>query len=139
MSICPNCKKTNCIKTVNGNFVCGECAELLAFNMKTSRKSSFWIREKKQSNAEVDFIVPYGRHLIPVEVKAGKVGTLRSLHQFIDKSDHPYAVRLYAGQLKKIQTATPKGKSFTLLNMPYFLSGKIKEYIDWMMATEGSK
>ncbi len=113
--------------------------ELMAMDMKTSRKISFWVREKKQSSAEVDFIVPYGRHLIPVEVKAGKVGTLRSLHQFIDKSDHPYAVRLYAGPLKKIQAATPKGKSFTLLNMPYFLSGKIKEYIDWMMATEGSK
>jgi predicted AAA+ superfamily ATPase len=108
--------------------------ELMAMNMKTSRKISFWVREKRQSSAEVDFIVPYGRHLIPVEVKAGKAGTLRSLHQFVDKADHPYAVRLYAGPLEKIQIKTPKDKPFTLLNMPYFLSGKIKEYIEWMIA-----
>jgi predicted AAA+ superfamily ATPase len=108
--------------------------ELMAMNMKTSRKISFWVREKRQSSAEVDFIVPYGRHLIPVEVKAGKAGTLRSLHQFIDKADHPYAVRLYAGPLETIHIKTPKGKPFTLLNMPYFLSGKIKEYIEWMIA-----
>ena len=113
--------------------------ELMAMDMKTSRKISFWVREKKQSSAEVDFIFPYGRHLIPVEVKAGKAGTLRSLHQFIDKADHPYAVRLYAGALEKIHIKTPKGKSFILLNMPYFLSGKIKEYIEWMIAEEGSK
>ena len=54
--------------------------ELLAADMKTSRKSSFWVREKKQSSAEVDFIVQSGQHIIPVEVKSGKSGTLRSLH-----------------------------------------------------------
>jgi len=44
------------------------------------------------------------------------------------------AIRLYAGPLNRIPTTTPKGKPFTLLNMPYFLSGKIKEYIEWMIA-----
>lgn len=44
------------------------------------------------------------------------------------------AIRLYAGPLKKIHATTPKGKPFTLLNMPYFLSGKIIEYIEWMIA-----
>lgn len=112
--------------------------ELMAMDMKTSRKIPFWVREKKQSSAEVDFIVPYGRYLIPVEVKAGKTGTLRSLHQFIEKTDHPYAIRLYAGPLGKIQTKTPRGKPFTLLNMPYLLSGKIMEYIEWMIAEKNS-
>lgn len=113
--------------------------ELMAMDMNTSRKIPFWVREKKQSSAEVDFIIPYGRYLIPVEVKAGKAGTLRSLHQFVEKADHSYAIRLYAGPLEKIHTTTPIGKPFILLNMPYFLSGKIIEYIEWMMATEDSK
>jgi len=107
--------------------------ELIAMDMNTSRKISFWVREKRQSTAEVDFIVPYGRYLIPVEVKAGKTGTLRSLHQFVEKADHSYAIRLYAGPLEKVRAATPKGKPFTLLSLPYFLSGKIVKYIEWMI------
>jgi len=104
--------------------------ELLALDMKTSRKPSFWIREKKQSNAEVDFIVPFRQHIIPVEVKSGKTGTLRSLHQFMIRADHPFAVRFYAGSVEKTQTSTPDGKSYTLLNLPYFLAGKLYDYID---------
>lgn len=107
--------------------------ELLAIDMKTSRKPSFWIREKKQSNAEVDFIVPFKQHIIPVEVKSGKTGTLRSLHQFMIRADHPFALRLYAGSLEKTQTSTPDGKSYTLLNLPYFLAGKLYDYIDWLI------
>ena len=40
--------------------------------------------------------------IIPVEVKSWKTGALRSLHQFMIRADHPYAVRLYAGSVKKI-------------------------------------
>jgi hypothetical protein len=107
--------------------------ELLAFNMKTSRKPSFWIREKKQSNAEVDFIVPFRQYIIPVEVKSVKTGALRSLHQFMMRADHPFAVRLYAGSVEITQAATPDGKSYTLLNLPYFLAGKLHDYIDWLI------
>jgi hypothetical protein len=67
------------------------------------------------------------------EVKAGKTGALRSLHQFIDISNHPYAIRLYAGPLKKSHTQTPEGKPYTLLNLPYFLAGKIYDYIEWLI------
>jgi predicted AAA+ superfamily ATPase len=106
--------------------------ELLAADMKTPRKPFFWVREKKQSNAEVDFIVQSGQYIIPVEVKSGKSGTLRSLHQFVDRSNHPFAVRLYAGPADKVQTSTPSGKPYTLLNLPYFLAGKVRDYTEWL-------
>jgi hypothetical protein len=38
--------------------------------MNDPRKLSFWVREKKQSNAEVDFVVPFKQYVIPVEVKS---------------------------------------------------------------------
>ena len=72
--------------------------------------------------------------VIPVEVKAGKAGTLRSLHQFIDCSPCRHAVRLYAGPLGLQRAATPAGTPFRLLNLPYFLTSKLHDYIDWMMA-----
>ncbi|NIA30840.1 MAG: hypothetical protein GWP06_13120 [Actinobacteria bacterium] len=68
-----------------------------------------------------------------MEVKAGKTGVLRSLHQFVQRSDHPYAVRMYKGKLEIVENSTPAGKPYKLLNLPYFLSGKIKEYIEWFM------
>jgi len=93
----------------------------------------FWVREKKQSMAEVDYVVPHQGHLIPVEVKAGKSGTLRSLHQFMDQCDHTYAVRLHAHSLAIVDVRTPAGKTFKLLNLPYFLAGQIHDYLDWFL------
>jgi len=107
--------------------------ELLAADMKTPRKPSFWVREKKQSSAEVDFIIPVGQNIIPVEVKSGKIGKLRSLHQFVEKSRHSFAIRLYAGPVEKTIASTPSGKTYNLLNLPYFLTGKINSYIDWLL------
>ena len=36
--------------------------------------------------------------IIPVEVKSGKTGTLRSLHSYIDQTEIKLAVRLYSGE-----------------------------------------
>ena len=73
--------------------------ELIAVDATKSRKCPFSVREKKQSNAEVDCLLQYKEYVIPVEVKAGKAGTLRSLHAFMNRVDHVYAIRVYAGQL----------------------------------------
>ena len=105
--------------------------ELLASSDSVLQAFHFWVREKKQSNAEVDFIFPYKGLLIPLEVKAGATGRLRSLHQFIDRCPHFYAVRFYSGDLQIDKLKTIAGKEFFLLNLPYFLAGKLKEYLDW--------
>ena len=46
----------------------------------------YWLRESKTGNVEVDFVTSAGRTIVPIEVKAGKSGSLKSLQQFaIDK------------------------------------------------------
>jgi predicted AAA+ superfamily ATPase len=90
---------------------------------------NFWVRKKSQSTAEVDFVIQYNDLLIPVVVKSGEPGRLRSLHQFMDMAPHAYAVRLYADKLAVQQTQTIRGKKFYLLNLPYFLAGKIREHL----------
>ncbi|MBU8911846.1 MAG: AAA family ATPase [Desulfobacterales bacterium] len=107
--------------------------ELLAQNTSPLYKLHFWVREKKQSSAEIDFLIQYEHLLIPIEVKSGASGRLRSLHQFIDRAPHNYAVRIYSGQLKIDQIKTLNGKDFILLNLPFYLSGCIAEYLDWLM------
>lgn len=97
----------------------------------------FWVREKKQSGAEVDFVMPFENLLVPVEVKSGAAGKLRSLHQFMEMCGHPLAVRLYAGTLTMHKTTTPSGKPFFLLNLPYFLGEVIQDYLPWMQKQVG--
>lgn len=94
----------------------------------------FWVREKKQSNSEVDFVIPFDGKLIPLEVKSGATGRLRSLHQFIDATTHNLAVRIYAGKIKIEKIKTIAGKEFFLLNLPYYLISKIDEYLDFFQA-----
>jgi len=98
-----------------------------------SQKPVFWVREKAQAPAEVDFVIQHGSRAIPVEVKAGAKGTLRSLHQFINRGAGSHAVRLYAGPLDLMRTQTPEGKAFTLLNLPYCLAGSLRDYVRWMV------
>jgi hypothetical protein len=98
--------------------------------LTASKKLSFWVREKKQSVAEVDFLISFQQYIIPIEVKAGKTGTLRSLHQFLDASSNTFAVRLYAGDINISDAATLSGKKYRLLNLPYFLAGNIEQYVD---------
>lgn len=43
----------------------------------------YWLREGRSANAEVDYVIELGRTIVPVEVKAGIAGSLRSVHQFL--------------------------------------------------------
>lgn len=107
--------------------------ELAAVDMNSDKKNSFWVREERQSSAELDFILPYKHYIVPLEVKSGKTGSLRSLHQFLDRAGHSYAIRLYSGPLQVAETSTPSGKPYKLLDLPYFLAGKIYDYMRWFI------
>ena len=107
--------------------------ELLASNSYELKKPLFWVRETGNSNAELDFIQTSRGMIIPIEVKSGKTGTLRSLHSFIDLSGCRYAVRLYGGAISVEHTTTPSGSSYCLINLPWFLSDQISRYLDWGM------
>ena len=49
----------------------------------------YWHREAKSSNAEVDFVIVKSGIIIPVEVKSGRSGHIKSLQLFLDS--HPEA------------------------------------------------
>lgn len=97
--------------------------------------SHFWVRQEKDSNSEVDIIFPIGKFLIPVEVKSGSSGSLRSLHQFIDRCNHSVAVRFYAGKFEIENTKTISGKPFYLINLPYYLGTQLKFYLEYFFQT----
>lgn len=105
--------------------------ELLAKQYNALHGINFWVREKPTAVAEVDYLYQYGSKLIPVEVKSGAEGTLRSLHQFMDQAPHNMAIRLYAGSISISEIKTQEGKLYYLLNLPYFLVSQIDGYLEW--------
>jgi hypothetical protein len=107
--------------------------ELISIHDDSNYKPHFWVREEKQSNAEVDMIFQSGKYIIPIEVKSGKQGSLRSLHQFVERTNHPYAVRFYQGEYRIEETVTPNGKPYLLMNLPYYLGTRIHDYTAYLI------
>jgi len=112
--------------------------ELITTNYDNRYEPHFWVREEKDSTAEVDLLYQYGKYVIPIEVKSGKQGRLRSLHQFVDRANHPFALRLYAGEFRVEKAKTPSGTPYILANIPYFLSSKIPQYIEFLLNTHNA-
>jgi len=110
--------------------------ELLSFQYNALSALHFWVREKKESTAEVDYLFQYDGLIIPIEVKSGKEGTLKSLHSYMDIAPHKFAIRFYAGALNITDAITQNGKQYKILNLPYYLGSQIEKYIDWFIQTK---
>lgn len=110
--------------------------EILAFQYNALSALHFWVREKKESTAEVDYLFPYDGLIIPIEVKSGKEGTLKSLHSYMDLAPHDMAIQFYAGALNITNAITKNGKQYQILNLPYFLGSQIEKYIAWFIKTK---
>ncbi len=107
--------------------------QLQAQNRSPLYKPVFWVREKANSNAEVDLLFKYKTFLIPIEIKSGGQGTLRSLHQFIEQTGYRYGIRLDANEFSVESVKTPKGISYWLMNLPYYASSRIPQYVKWFI------
>lgn len=107
--------------------------ELIAQHDSPLYRPHFWVREKSDAQAEVDLVHVARGLVLPIEVKSGPQGKLRSLHQFVAKSDHGLAIRLHVGKLRKEQWRTPEGRPYTLLNLPYYLAGRVPQYAEWLV------
>ncbi|MFH1386986.1 MAG: AAA family ATPase [bacterium] len=69
--------------------------ELRAYSDKyQSSQLYFWARDKRGSMAEVDFVVSFGANIIPIEVKAGKTGKLKSMRLFIKEKGAKFGIRI---------------------------------------------
>lgn len=59
----------------------------------------FWSREALASQAEVDYLIPRDGTVLPIEVKAGAAGTLKSMRLFLESHPKsPRGVRFYDGE-----------------------------------------
>ena len=54
----------------------------------------YWHREAKSSNAEIDYVIQSGEDVVPIEVKSGKTGTLKSLHSFMNSHASSFGIKV---------------------------------------------
>lgn len=95
----------------------------------------YWSREKRQSEAEVDYLIAHGGRVIPVEVKAGKTGTLKSLSVFLAEKRLDLAVRLNADlpSVHDAALAIPGNSgSYRLLSLPVYAVDQIGRCLEQM-------
>ncbi len=97
----------------------------------------YWTREGRSSNAEVDFVWSRGPWIVPVEVKAGRSGSLRSLHQFVAEKAPPLAVRLDLNppSMQVVEHRVPRGADlanirFRLLSLPLYAVEELPRLVD---------
>jgi len=103
--------------------------ELIAYADPHDRMQlHFWEREKKGSDAEVDYILPLGRHIIPIEVKAGPAGKLRSINVFLEEKKSPFGIR--------ICSITPK-KSHPIISLPFYLVSQLQRLCSDLYTARG--
>lgn len=84
----------------------------------------YWNREKKSSSAEVDYLIQSSSDIVPIEVKAGKTGRLKSLNLFSESKKTKTAIRF--------NSDVPSQCSFhhgQLLSLPFYLIGQLKRLL----------
>ncbi|MDR0618556.1 MAG: AAA family ATPase [Bacteroidales bacterium] len=103
--------------------------ELLALDSRVLNQRDFWVRNRTDSNAEVDFVLQYDNKVIPIEVKSGHNAHLKSLHLFMDECPHNIAVRVWSQPFSVDKVKTQAGKEFNLINMPFYYIGILEKIL----------
>lgn len=101
----------------------------------------YWAREEKNANAEIDYIIQHRNKIIPIEVKAGSTGSLKSLHYFMGLKKLPLAVRINS-DVPSETTLSVKHESkniqYKLLSLPLYLIGQIPRLLVTIHSVKGA-
>ncbi len=91
--------------------------ELLAYsNPYQEHQLYYWQREKKGSEAEIDYLYTLDSHILPIEVKAGSTGRLRSLKQFMQEKRSKIGIRI---------SENPLSFEKNILSIPFYLISQL--------------
>ncbi len=93
----------------------------------------YWMREKAGTGSEIDYVTTLNNNILPIEVKAGKTGRLKSLHVFMALKKPTIAIRFNSDTPSVFLTNTKlyldkeiKEVRFKLISLPLYLVGEMK-------------
>lgn len=98
----------------------------------------YWVRlhQNKGALAEVDYLIAHGAQAVPIEVKAGATGSLKSLHTFMGLKKLSKALRICSGA-PNISPVTFHSSSdasihYELRSIPFYMIGEIHRLLTGM-------
>ncbi|OGT25397.1 MAG: hypothetical protein A3I77_03630 [Gammaproteobacteria bacterium RIFCSPLOWO2_02_FULL_42_14] len=80
----------------------------------------FWQQNQRNDSAEVDYIMQYQQHILPIEVKAGKTGRLRSLHSFMNTHKSTIGIKI---------SQEPLHFDGKILSLPFYMISELNRII----------
>ncbi|MBN2653156.1 MAG: ATP-binding protein [Spirochaetales bacterium] len=94
----------------------------------------FWMRSKKGATSEIDYLFSCKKNIVPVEVKSGKTGTLKSLQVFVIEKKSDLALRFNSEPPTLCNLVTSISnrpeQSFRLLSLPLYLVGQTSRLLE---------
>jgi hypothetical protein len=100
--------------------------QLRALQSPLVEASLFYWQRTGGRQGEIDYLLQYGDQLVPLEVKSGPAGSMKSLHQFMAEKSLDFAVRCNFNlpTLENISLKTTLGQSvsYRLLSIPVYLT-----------------
>jgi len=88
----------------------------------------YWVREAKSAAAEIDYLITSGQEIVPIEIKAGTTGSLKSLHQFLKEKQRGFGLRFNADVPSLLSNTTTLTDTtsiqFELLSLPLYMVGQ---------------
>lgn len=101
--------------------------ELLAYaHPYSAGQLCYWEREAKGSSAEVDYVINVGENILPLEVKSGKSGTLKSLNYFLKNlsTSTPLGIKV---------SMQPLGLNDNILSIPLYMLSELERLVNEMI------
>lgn len=111
--------------------------ELLCMGLPfEDQKLFYWERAEKNSNAEIDYLFPLQDKIFPLEIKAGKTGTLKSLHVFLAEKKRNVGIRWnldhpsHASLKTKVRLSHQDiDLSYQLISLPLYMASQTKRIL----------
>lgn len=88
----------------------------------------YWYRNSPGSTAEVDFIFYCKDKVVPLEVKFGQSGSLRSSKELVKASKIKSIIRLYNGPML-VEATQIEDTKFNLFSLPFYLLPNLNKII----------
>ena len=101
--------------------------QLRALQSPATEAPLFYWQRIGGRQGEIDYLMQHGNRVVPLEVKSGPAGSMKSLHQFMAEKGLTFAVRCNfncpAVENIRVKTTLGQSVSYRLLSIPVYLSG----------------
>src|SRR3990167_7251779 len=81
----------------------------------------YWSRDEAGSQAEIDYLITQESQIIPIEVKSGTTGKLKSMHMLMREKNLPFGIRI---------SESPLALHHQILSVPFNLISEIPRLIE---------